>query len=222
MCVNREVSLAAYVVATAACMRLWCRNHPNDRWIAATLGYIATMQLLEFLMHHDQSCGPLNQTATKVAFWQNLLQPAVFIVAALVFSGGRLPWYAWASTLAYLAYVVPAMLEARAALGPNPCTTTCPGDDSGLRFPYTTTSHHHPLVVWTLFALAMALPFGAMERDGGLYVAAILVTYTIALVVGRVRQCGVNPATGSWWCLFGLAIPLLALYRNGGPVRSLA
>ena len=213
MCINREVSVAAYFVATATCMHLWCRNNPNDRWIAVTLGYIATMQLLEFLMHHDKACGDLNRNATEVAFWQNLLQPAVFIVTALAITGG-LPWYAWLSTIAYLLYVIPMMLRARKNLGPFPCTTTCPGQSTGLRFPYTDVPGSKEILTWTLFALALALPFGAMPRNGGWYIAGVLGTYTLALILGRVRQCGDTPATGSWWCLFGLIVPLMAVKIN--------
>ena len=210
MCVSKEVSLVAFVVAIAACIRLGVRGYVNDRWIAVTLGYIATMQLLEFLMHLDQPCGDVNRAATQVAFWQNLLQPAVFIIAAIVFSGCRLPPIAWISTAVYVIFVVPSILRVKDA---GECTEPCPGQSTGLRFPYTDVEGNN-MVVWTLFALAMALPFLAMQKDGGLYAALILVTYAVAVGIGYVRQCDDTPATGSWWCLLGLVIPIFALGRN--------
>ena len=211
MCVNKEVSMIAFLVSMGACIILMRRGHVNDRWIAVTLGYIGSMQLLEFFMHSDPDCGKTNRTATSIAFWQNLFQPAVFVLAAIVFSGCNLPWYAWVSTLAYGVYVVPTLINARKP--DADCTTTCPDQNTGLRFPYTDVPGNN-MILWTVFALAMALPFGAMQRDGGFYIGAILATYVAAVAIGAVRQCDGSPATGSWWCLAGAAIPLVALCRN--------
>ena len=82
MCISKEVSLVAFITSLSASIFLYNRNNKNDRWVALTFGYIGFMQILEVMMWMDQNCSGLNQKATNLAFWHNVLQPVVSLGVA--------------------------------------------------------------------------------------------------------------------------------------------
>ena len=93
MCISKEVSLTAFIVSLSTCFFLYNRNNENDRWVALTFGYIGFMQILEVMMWMDQKCSGLNQKATSLAFWHNVLQPVVSLGVAYYFTNGKIPTY---------------------------------------------------------------------------------------------------------------------------------
>jgi hypothetical protein len=51
------------------------RNYPNDRWVAIVFISAGIMELLEYFMWKDQSCGITYHIATMLALLLLLIQP---------------------------------------------------------------------------------------------------------------------------------------------------
>jgi hypothetical protein len=58
------------------------RNYPNDRWFAIIFISAGIMQLLEYFMWKDQSCGKINHFATILALLLLMIQPIAILIGA--------------------------------------------------------------------------------------------------------------------------------------------
>ena len=85
MCYNKSVSLLTFSVMAISTACLIYRNYPNDRWFALFFIFAGIMQLFEYFMWSDQSCGLVNHLATMGAFILLLMQPVVLLIGAYYF-----------------------------------------------------------------------------------------------------------------------------------------
>lgn len=209
MCISEKFSLGAFIVCFSACFYLFKRNNKNDRWIAVLFLYLGSMQFLEFLMWRDQKCEGLNQKATNLGFWHNILQPIVSLIIAYYFTGGNIPKWIYIIFIIYMLTSFPKILKSKI---PNQCSKPCSNTNIGLEWKYTKTENMG--YVWLIFCLALLAPLLAME-GGKIYGLLILITYIIAHFIS-VSRCpnSIVPSNGSWWCLMAAFIPLIAIKLN--------
>lgn len=217
MCISKEVSLVAFFTSLATSVYLFQRNNQNDRWAALTFGYIGFMQILEVMMWIDQKCSGLNQKATSLAFWHNVLQPVVSLGVAYYFTKGKISSYLYLILAAYLLYSLPKIYNAKKE---NQCSLPCKGSTVGLSWPYTYTDNYlSNQIVWIVFAIALASPFLAMKKDKYIYFSLVLITFMMGHFIST-KRCPEdelnksNPTSGSWWCLIGAFAPLVSVYIN--------
>ena len=85
MCYNSTVSLNVFVVMVISTIYLFYRNYSNDKFFATVFISAGLMQLLEYFMWKDQSCGSMNHTATVLAFILLLIQPLGLLLGAYYF-----------------------------------------------------------------------------------------------------------------------------------------
>ena len=209
MCVNKEVSLVAFVVCISACTYLYRRNNPNDRWIAFAFIYFGTMQLIEYFIWSDQACSGLNQRMTSIGLWHTILQPLMTLALAYYFTGGNLPIYVYLVVGLYIVTSLPHIWKAKK---PGQCSLPC-GNSVGLSWDYTNTKSQ--TYVWGIFCIALAIPFLCMKKDGEKYAALIIGTYVLAHFISVARcPASASPSNGSWWCLMVVIIPILAIQIN--------
>ena len=209
MCVTKEVSLVTFLVCMSACIYLYRRNNPNDRWIAIAFIYLGSMQLIEYFIWSDQECSGLNQRATSIAFWHNILQPLVTLAIAYYFTGGNIPIYVYLAVGLYIVTSLPNIWKAKK---PGQCSFPC-GDSIGLSWDYTNTKS--PTYVWGVFCIALASSFLCMKKDGAKYTGLLLGTYVLAHFISVARcPTTTSPTNGSWWCLMAAMIPILAIQIN--------
>jgi hypothetical protein len=85
MCYSTTTSLLTFAVMAISTIYLIYRNYPNDRWVAIVFISAGIMQLLEYFMWKDQSCGMTNHLATIFAFIVLLIQPIAVLIGAYYF-----------------------------------------------------------------------------------------------------------------------------------------
>ena len=85
MCYNQTISLLTFTVMAISTIYLIYRNYPNDRWVAIVFISAGIMQLLEYFMWKDQSCGITNRISTILAFIVLLIQPIATLIGAYYF-----------------------------------------------------------------------------------------------------------------------------------------
>ncbi len=85
MCYNPSISLITFSVMAISTIFLIYRNYPNDRWFAILFISAGVMQLIEYFMWSNQSCGLANHLATMGAFLLLLIQPLAILIGAYYF-----------------------------------------------------------------------------------------------------------------------------------------
>ena len=85
MCYSTTISFLTFTVMAISTIFLICRNYPNDRWVAIVFISTGIMQLLEYFMWKDQSCGMTNHLATIGALLLLFIQPIATIIGAYFF-----------------------------------------------------------------------------------------------------------------------------------------
>lgn len=208
MCINENISLSVFTLCIATCIYLYKRNNKNDKWIAVLFIYLGSMQFLEYLMWKDQECKGLNQLATNIGFWHNILQPIVSLAIAYYFTGGNLPKWIYVIFIIYIIYSFPKIWASKKD---NQCSKPCGDDNVGLSWEYTNTMN--PTIVWGIFCIALSAPLFAMKQ--WIYGFLIILTYIISYFIAIYRCPNFKiPPSGSWWCFMAGFIPLLALKIN--------
>ena len=85
MCYSATISLLTFFAMAISTIFLMYRNYPNDRWFAIVFISAGIMQLVEYFMWRNQSCGRMNHLATIGAFLILLIQPIATIIGAYFF-----------------------------------------------------------------------------------------------------------------------------------------
>lgn len=85
MCYSSTISLLTLSVMAISTIYLIYRNYPNDRWVAIVFISAGIMQLLEYFMWKDQSCGIKNHIATVLSLLLLLIQPIAALIGAYYF-----------------------------------------------------------------------------------------------------------------------------------------
>lgn len=85
MCYSTTTSILTFAVMTISTIYLIYRNYPNDRLFAIVFISAGLMQLLEYFMWKDQSCGRMNHLATIGALLILLIQPIAVLIGAYYF-----------------------------------------------------------------------------------------------------------------------------------------
>lgn len=100
MCYSATTSFLTFTIMAISTIYLIYRNYPNDRWVAIVFISAGIMQLLEYFMWKDQSCGKTNHIATMLALLLLLIQPIAILIGAyyfgdLVFDSKKLAPIIW-------------------------------------------------------------------------------------------------------------------------------
>ena len=85
MCYNQTISFLTFAVMAISTIYLIYRNYPNDKWVAIVFISAGIMQLVEYFMWRNQSCGLTNHLATIGVFLILLIQPIAILIGAYYF-----------------------------------------------------------------------------------------------------------------------------------------
>lgn len=211
MCWNKEVSIITFLIASVGIIYLYQRNGPNDRWIALFAGVIALIQLAEYFMWSDQSCGETNRIASIFAMLVLILEPIANVAGGLWFSDNSNKQFLKIILAAYLIFLLYAYKK---NIHGNPidfCGINYCADRTDVSFwkPTRWSGCHlkwnfldrvdvHVALMWTFFLL---IPFLAMNPKihGFVLAAAGVLTCILSRTIN-------NPAAGSLWCWFAISI----------------
>lgn len=202
------MSLIAWVVNAGCCALIMRSRMEGKKFVASTMAFVGSMQLLEAGMWMDQPCGDTNKKVTNISRWQVALQPLVFLVASYLFLPNFKAWMA-IPFLACSYVTLPHLLTTEAGCG-EPCKP------SGRGLVWTYTLNDNPLS-WPVFVASLAVP--ALALPSPLFSALIVGSFVVSLGVAYAR-CSpydsdhLSPTSGSVWCLIGAFIPVALLLNE--------
>lgn len=91
MCYNKEISLAVYLTTSLVSLILYLTGDKYDKHISLFSIVFIHMQLVEYFMWSDQTCGNVNHYATEVGYYLLFLQPVVVLLAGLLLKTFTIP-----------------------------------------------------------------------------------------------------------------------------------
>jgi hypothetical protein len=193
MCWNKEVSLITFIVALAGCSYLYRRNGPNDRYIAVFGVVIAMMQIAEFFMWIDQSCGKINMYASMFAIFILLVQPLVNMFCGIFLSdtpNKNILTIMVGLYIIFVAYLF--ILNYNQTI--NYCgVSDCKHNNScNLEWKFIDTINSNQIFIWMIFLLMPAL-FMIPHYQGFVLLIIGLGTYLLS------RRYN-DTVVGSLWC----------------------
>ena len=212
MCWNKEVSIATFALAIIGIIYLYKRNQPNDRWIALFAGVVAMIQLAEFFMWSDPTCGTINKYASIFALIILALEPLSNMVGAAYLSNSEhktlLKYMLWAYVI-FIAFTyftqvykknitwcgVSNCSDLAASLETTTNNTTnqlVSGNACNLRWFFLDTIKPMTAIIWIIFLMVPLLAMTPSTQGISLFILGAA-TFMIA------RNTNVN-VSGSIWC----------------------
>lgn len=91
MCYNKEISLAVYLTTSIVSLILYLTGDKYDKHIALFSIVFIHMQLVEYFMWSDQSCGKINHYASELGYYLLLLQPFFLLCLGVLFQTFTIP-----------------------------------------------------------------------------------------------------------------------------------
>src|SRR5271154_745689 len=202
MCWSSSVSLATFVLAILGVLYLFYRDAPNDRWMALFGGTVAMIQIAEYFMWLDQSCGTINNMASMFALLVVALEPLMGMIGGLNFSSQPNPNFLRIMLLSYIVFIAYVYFnhvhnQKIKWCGINNCYID-PNDGCNLYWKFTENIPTKIAIIWILFLM---LPLLTMTpRYQGII---LFLTGLITLVLSRTVH---NAAAGSLWCWYAISI----------------
>lgn len=142
MCYSAEVSIGTFLFVAAGVAYMWNRNGPLDRPFSALLLVVALMQLVEFFLWRNLSCGPANQFWTQMIPFALMLQPLLSLFIMWQFKAGWGPYYKELFFAVLLLFIPPFVNSWNKVKG---CTTL---DGNGHLIWPTETTTLSPVAYW--------------------------------------------------------------------------
>jgi len=208
MCWSFEASLTTFILGAASSLYLIYRNGYLDRIVGYLMLYITSMQGLEALMWMDQKCGGLNQYATKIAIFQNLMQP---FVAFLVLQEFYLKDYKFYVNLIMSIYGFSILFYLNKVIIKNMnkeeffCTTSL--NSHHLQWNWVGDNlKEFEGCFWLLFNAALIIPMFFLKNRFFSYFMGLM--FGLSLMISWYYYNGTR-AIGSWWCVMAVFLPII-------------
>jgi hypothetical protein len=88
MCYSPEVSIGTFLFVSGISAYIWNRNKGDDRAASLLFFVIVFMQLIEFFLWTNQTCGPVNRTFSSIVPILLYIQPLLFSLIIWKFRAG--------------------------------------------------------------------------------------------------------------------------------------
>ena len=218
MCFSAKTSITSFLIGWFCSIFLIFRNKEGDRLFGFIFLWVNLMQLLEYLMWIDQKCEKLNNIASQLAWFQNIMQPLIgFIVIFLYIFKGKtfkernkkslipIPILLIAFSL-YAIYFIFWIIKNK-PYKTNFCTKPCGGSCNNhyLQWPWTTKFDKK---IWVFyFAACLLFLITSIKNKAGLFLGVFLIL--TAIISSSIMPF--KNSFGSSWCVFSIAGPLLKI-----------
>lgn len=212
MCWNKNISIVTFVIALIGSFYLYKRNYPNDRWIALFGATIALIQLAEYFMWNDLSCGKINKYASIFTLIVLAIEPLMAMIGGIYLSNTPNKNILKMVLFAYLIYIL-YLYTTKVFNSPVKwCGTTYCNNVSNKFFGQKTcnldwqflhgfTYKEH--IIWILF---LVIPFLTMTP---FYQGIILSAFGLFTLFSA--HYTNNAAMGSLWCWYSILIILIKI-----------
>lgn len=217
MCWNRQVSMATFIVAMVGAIYLYKRNGQNDRWIAVFAATIGMIQLAEFFMWSDQTCGSINKYASIFALLILAMEPMMAMLGGIFYSNTPNKPVLKVMLITYILFIATAYFTqihnkprtwcgTSLCLEPNPTNGFISDKACNLQWYFLNNIDTKVGILWVMF---LVVPFLAMTPR---YQGIIL--FALGLITFGIAKNANNAAQGSLWCWLSIGIILYKILAH--------
>ena len=224
MCWSAKTSLTSFILGYCICSILLIRNRPYDRFWGLFFMFVITMQLLEFLIWLDQpkkgtsDCstgkyrGKLNNVASQIAVYQNLLQPVALMILIIIFyQKEKLLVSKTVLIVSMTIYMIILLIWTckktmfKKILCTIPCQKSC--NTHHLQWQWLRPSIAG-WIIWTFYFVMLIVGLLSITKtiSGAGLGVFLLLSLLIASFVYPFKR-----AAGSWWCVMAVVGPLVKI-----------
>ena len=210
MCFNAEVSIITYITSTLLSLYIFKTGDKSDKTIAIFCLCFCQIQLLEFLLWIDQSCGTINSTVTKLIAGFILLQPASIFFGGLMYNTFNIP----ASYLRYLflisLVIVISSFWRFLSISKQLCST--PDDVNKLQWDVYTVIDKFSftdMCLHVFYFIGLIVPWILFKNKNKKYIVLTVIISSFIISNANFKQWE------SMWCFLANILPiLLIVYRQ--------
>ena len=206
MCINKEVSLAVFVVVTILNILLIIYFEMNLMvilWVII-IEYIILMQLIDYLLWTNKECGDKNRKISIYGMILNILQPVVIYLVFIFMLDIEIHYKIIATIIifAYIFYIIYSTATKNPKIGTNCVSYECD------RINYYWWDLSNPLMSPLVYLTVLFLMIILLVRPFKLALGAITVifgTLVISILLTKGKCVGGIPSV---WCLCAVVLPI--------------
>jgi hypothetical protein len=201
MCFSSEVSLITFLIGIIGAYLCISLKTNTDKIIGYFFGFVALMQLIEFLLWNHQICDNYNKFLSIIGMVLNHLQPIVIGLLVLFFNKKiKHKWIIYTILVIYIIVIIPYSLQFIQS-GDFDCTLKNTKQNSHLIWNWN--GMYMAQFVYVIFTLSMALIsiFGFPVLNFGIGMAFVVVISFVSSIFLYPQK-----AVGALWCFYTVFI----------------
>lgn len=205
MCYSEEVSLITFIIGVGFSILLTTRENKFHKLLGYFLGFVALMQLIEFLLWRHQICDTFHKSLSVLGMILNHAQPVILALVTAYIYGKNITALSIIA-LIYLAIIIPYSTQYTNALQ---CSTVSPGTGNP-HLVWNWNNMTYSTGVYSVFLAAfvgIAL-FGMPQSEGRSFALAAVLTYAGSSLIYE------RKVVGSLWCFWVAFIPAIVYLLN--------
>jgi hypothetical protein len=203
MCFSPETSIISFLFGIIGSILVFTLGGDSNKIIALFLGFVSSMQFIEYLLWNHQKCDWYNRLLSNLGMWLNHLQPIVLGILVLIFNKNLVYFYRIIGVLiAYLCIIIPYSLQF--------------GEKNIIKCTLKNVKTKHLLWTWNglnysitvyiffLFSFVYLFLYGLPNKILGVICAIIAVfTFGTSLIIYP------QNFVGAMWCFYTAFIPII-------------
>jgi hypothetical protein len=204
MCFSSEVSLITFIIGIIGsylCIQL---GEVTDKIVGYLFGFIALMQLIEYLLWNHQKCDNYNKLLSISGMLLNHLQPVVLGFLVLFFNKNmKNRWIIYLILFIYLMVIIPYSLQFLRS-GKFDCTLKSKKKSHHLIWKWNRLNGSKWAYILFTLSLALIAIFGLPDLKYGIIMSiTIIFSFVTSFIIYP------SEAIGALWCFYSVFIVII-------------
>jgi len=203
MCFSSESSIVSFLFGIIGSILVFTLGGDSNKIIALFLGFVSSMQFIEYLLWNHQKCDWYNQLLSNLGMWLNHLQPIVLGILILTFNKNLIYFYQIIGVLLlYLCIIIPYSLQFK-----KNNILQCTIKDvktKHLLWNWNLLNYSRTVYGFFLFTFVYLFIYGLPNRMLGVICAILaVVTFGSSMIIYP------QNFVGAMWCYYTAFIPII-------------
>jgi hypothetical protein len=203
MCFSPEASIISFLFGIIGSILVFTLGGDSNKIIALFLGFVSSMQFIEYLLWNHQKCDLYNRLLSNLGMWLNHLQPIILGILVLIFNKNLAYFYGIIGVLVvYLCIIIPYSLQFWKT-NIIQCTLK---NVKTKHLLWNWNGLNYSTIVYLLFLFTMVCLFiyGLPNKILGI-ISAIVAVFTF----GSSKIIYPQKFVGAMWCFYTAFIPII-------------
>jgi len=202
MCFSARSSIISFTVGIVGALLCTTLGTVSDRIVGFFLGFVASMQGIEYLLWTHQECDDYNRLVSKIGMILNHLQPIVLGIVLLYLNSNNMNnHFILLLMAAYLFVIVP--YSQQFLDNPDIECTVKRDDNEHLRWRWNEMENYQFVYIFFLMTLVGLCLLGFPKFEYGMYGAIVTMFSFLTSTIFY------SNAVGALWCYYTVYVPII-------------